>query len=418
VGFRVVSSEEDDVRKQFRVIEELPQPGHFYSVKDGPALAAALGRALRPSLRVSVETVGNEPVRSLQVGRPGLGPVDLFSKPGLEPGGYKLVAQLGRRVERDLVVNRGDALLVRLGLKDGAPVVERMLANDGLYPRKPGDDGSWFLSSIRNGLGGAKLDRIELWTTLERAVSSQETALEMVRPHEAWFEVSPAPDAAPVAFSQRWSSRSGFPAPFWGVRVAGWPPVKGSTRHARPLLTGWWEADLDSPYTTAEVTVVKDGFLARQVNAGDLQSVVIENVGVENHRVQTGDNAAGDAVFERRSCLVVRLSVPSGQRVWIRPLGLRFDGAEHRFYTAANRYTGLFWTVTRDQAELKLRTIALVSLTDFQKRAAARGNRVQLTDLPAPDASDSGPGLVPADTPGLDTAVPLQEALPATRPTP
>jgi hypothetical protein len=237
----------------------------------------------------------------------------------------------------------------------------------------------------------------------------------MIRPREAWFEVEPAPGAAVGPFSQRWSTRSGFPAPFWGVRVCNWPVQDGSTRPSRPVLRSWWDPDLDSPYSTAEVTVVKDGFFARQVNVGNLPSVVIEHVGIEDHRVQTGETPSGEPVFEKRTCLVVRVAVPDGQRIWVRPLGVRYDGAEHRFYNAAHRYTGLFWTITRDQAELNLRRLALISLTDFQKRATGSGHHLALTDLLAPDASDTGPGLLPPDAPGTEDTLPRQEPLPAAR---
>lgn len=414
VGFRVVSAEEDEVRKQFQVIEQLSQPGHFYSVKDGLALTAILTRALRPNLQIAVETAGNEPVQSLSVNRDGY--TDQFSRPGLSPGGYKLVAQLGGRVERDLTIKRGDALIARLGLKEGKPTIDRVLANDGSFPAVPSGDRSWFLSAVRNGLSSASHDQLELWATLEKDVREDETALEMLRPRESWFEVEPAPGSEQEPFAQRWTTRYGLPAPFWGVRVSDWPRSAGTPTPARPILRSWWDPDQSSPYTTALVQLADfrsaDEILAREVRVDDLPPLIVEGVAIEKHRVQIGEVASDEPVFAERSCLVVRLTLPPGQRFYVRPIGLRPDGAEHRFYTRANRYTAMFWTVTDDQAELNLKGLAVVSLTRFQERARKRGYLAELKTLPAPASTDLGPALIPHENSDTESSVPGVEALP------
>src|SRR5262249_33851636 len=138
VGYKLPDAEEVEARKQFRVIEELPRPGHFYAVKDAARLASTLALALRPSLRCTVETLGNVPVEALTVGRPGENP--RWSEPGLTPGGYKLVARAGGRQERDLIVGRGDLLLVRMSERAGAAVaVERELYSGDTRPKTDGE---------------------------------------------------------------------------------------------------------------------------------------------------------------------------------------------------------------------------------------------------------------------------------------
>ena len=116
------------------MIEALPIPGKFYEVNEAGELADALSKALRPSLRASVETVGNVPFRPLSVGSTG---ADWrWSEPGLPPGGYRLVARAGERVEREITLNRGDLLLVQLAER-GAVDLERVLFTDEL-PQRPG----------------------------------------------------------------------------------------------------------------------------------------------------------------------------------------------------------------------------------------------------------------------------------------
>ena len=95
---------------------------------------------------------------------------------------------------------------------------------------------------------------------------------------------------------------------------------------------------------------------------------------------RAGDGVGGDAkvevspgIYRDESCLLVRLHYPEGKPYWVRPQGLRTEGAEHRFYKSANKYTGLFWPVTPDQADVTLEGLGLVSLAEFKARCERRG---------------------------------------------
>ena len=62
------------------------------------------------------------------------------------------------------------------------------------------------------------------------------------------------------------------------------------------------------------------------------------------------------------------------------PESLGAVGQEHRFYTQAGKYTGIFWNVTKEQAQA-LKSLTLVSVEAAKKKAVA----VPKLELGAPD---------------------------------
>jgi hypothetical protein len=231
---------------------------------------------------------------------------------------------------------------------------------------------------------------------MEKLPSPRETALEMVKPREIWMEVGPS-SASEGAYAQRWAYLVGLPSPCWGVLVPAWPKMPGSESPARPTVRAWWDPDQEAPFTSEVVKLADfastDEIPAREVKVGN-RSVFIEGVMVETRRVETSPG-----VFQEEPCLVVRLRHAEGDPFWALPRGLRPEGAEHRFYSRANRYTGVFWPVTRDQADVALTGLGLVSLAEFKARAERRGYRLERPAAGAPDARDTGPNLVSFDEP-------------------
>jgi hypothetical protein len=399
VGYKLSDADEVEAREQFKVIEGLPRPGRFFAVREAGRLASALARALRPSLRATVETLGNVPVASLSVGRAGGNP--RWSEPALAPGGYKLVARAGVRRERELVVNRGDLLLARIAERPGGGVaIERELWSGDAEPNDRERVTGWRFSVVRNARAGQNRDRLELWSTLEKFPSARESALEMVKPREFWTEVVPGNAATAASYAQRWAYQPGLPAPCWALRVPSWPSAEGdpTPATARPTVRVWWDPDQEASYTTAVVRLADyastDEIPAREVRA-EGASVAIEGVTVEDRRVEV---APGE--WRERSCLVVRLRHEPGKPFEARLLGLQPEGAEHRFYTAANKYTGIFWNVTRDQAGVALDGLGLVSVAGLKARAERRGYTAEWRSPGAPDPRATGPDLVPFDDAG------------------
>ena len=94
-------------------------------------------------------------------------------------------------------------------------------------------------------------------------------------------------------------------------------------------------------------------------------------------------------------CLVVRLSYPAGKPVWVETEGMDDDvaGHEHRFYTRANKYTGVFWPVAPDAARAKLRALRLVSVDRFKNDQRGATRRVELSLEGFPDLKLPVPSL-------------------------
>ncbi len=394
IGYKLPDAEAVTARQQFQVIEELPRPGRFFSVKEADQLAGTLAQALRPNLRCSLQSMANIPVEALTVGR--VGDNDRWSKSSPLLGGYKLVTQAGARLEREIIVNRGDLLLVTLTGQDTVSA-ERGLFSGDTSPRDRREQATgWRGAIVRNGRVG---EGIEVWTTLEKLATTKESALEMIKPREVWMEAQPlGASASPIA--QRWSYQTGLPAPAWALRVPSWPMP------ARPALQVWWDAAQEATFTSEVVRLSDfrstDEIPARPVKVDGL-TIELEMVSVETRKVEVSPG-----VYRDESCLLIRLHYPEGKPYWVRPQGLRTEGAEHRFYKSANKYTGLFWPVTLDQADVALEGLGLVSLAEFKARCERRGCVLEQQARGTPDPRDKGPGLVPyPDTsPALDLAMP------------
>jgi hypothetical protein len=107
---------------------------------------------------------------------------------------------------------------------------------------------------------------------------------------------------------------------------------------------------------------------------------------VEQHYVETRPGQR-----ELKSCLVVRMSHAPDRPVRARPAGLGFEGEEHRYYSGAARYTGLFWPVTEEGAGKALRNLGIISVTAFKRDAEQRGYYLEMNKLGPPQANDVRP---------------------------
>jgi hypothetical protein len=91
---------------------------------------------------------------------------------------------------------------------------------------------------------------------------------------------------------------------------------------------------------------------------------------------------------------VVRLRNDPGDAHFVRPRGFTPVGAEHRFFTKAGKYTGLFWEVTTDQAAVGLQELEVISVKEFKERAERRGFVGERAVAGSPDPRDLGPDRV------------------------
>jgi hypothetical protein len=404
IGFRVTNIEMTKAKEQFEVVKDLPVPGKFYTVNDGPELAGTLHKVLRQKLRYWIDLRDNAPLRGdgsdlLYLSEDDAN--DQWLSGGLEPGTYKLRVLTSRRLTRSIALEPGDRMLIELNPDRGqgpgseAPEFERLLYSQAYFPWKPAAEKKrWRLAVVQNQWVA---DRgVQLLVTLEEKDDPGANVLQQIKPVKTWVEVVTPKGSAPIC--QRWHYQAGYPAPAWGVDVPQWPRRPGAGGQGgppvRPELRVWWSPDQE-PYGAYlehghDFTTPQE-IVAKTVSLKD-QDVVIESVRVEPHRVEVRP-AEGDrpAVRETRNCLVVRVAHVPGRPVWVRLRGLNLLGEEHRFYDSAGKYTALFWPATGGDAAKLLQSIEVFSLTAFKKRAEERAFVLHLKNLYEPQADDERP---------------------------
>jgi hypothetical protein len=111
----------------------------------------------------------------------------------------------------------------------------------------------------------------------------------------------------------------------------------------------------------------------------------LESVAIEDHWVE---DRMGQK--EKKSCLVVRMAYAKDKPVWVKVAGNGWspEGAEHRFYLDANKYTGLFWGPKVRESLAKL---SFISLDSFKRDATRRGFYLELKDAKVPEPRDDRP---------------------------
>jgi hypothetical protein len=316
-----------------------------------------------------------------------------------------------------LRIREGDGIVVHVKSQDNRFIFERDLysgAKDFVEGRRSKKDKDWIAAVHQKRYGSPdsplpsiygksfRDQSLQLMATLEKETErtivphgNRETkeTMDQPRPRLVHFEVSTADGktAGPMCYS----ALPGYPAPAWSLDLPKWPGL-GSA----PVVHVWWsDKDLrfgqntDLSYTVLLRRDVPGGFVVSdqpqpiqvkpQAAADD--KIVLESIRIEELPVET---TAGGAV-QPSSCLVIRLSYPENKPYMVRIRTA--DGsteyyAEHRWYSQAQKYTGIFpgWT----EPELKnLQALELISIEAFKANAA----KVHFEDLGAPDRGSRRP---------------------------
>jgi hypothetical protein len=392
VGFRMPAKEEAQGWKQFQVVRSLFPPGAFCTVSESESLAEALDAALRQRLRYWVETCNHQdvkgmPVRGLEVSRTGEN--NQWYPGELDPGNYFLQVNADEQIDKEIALNRGDHLLVRVAKTDAGLEMRQVAYGQEDFSWKPAQlSGAWRATLLQNQRIGN--DRLQMLLGLEPNGEPSGKVLSIMRPDQAWIEILPTHATASL-FRIDWSSCWGYPSAAWRLNVPQWP-CDDQKELAGSQVKMWWsfrggsapDAVLHRPGDFANLSELHD----REVVIRG-QKVLVESVGVEDHAVQTGPDQRA-----QQTCLVVRLRYPSDQTVWVKPWGDETVGAEHRFYRDIGHYVGLFWPVTKDSVDESLRRLELISLETFKRSSQEHSNTIEFNKLPAPDPNDVGPQAV------------------------
>ena len=132
VGFNFAEGEEEKAYEQFKVIEGLPLPGSFVSIRDADKLAAELEKGLRRKVRYWVDQedggrLPEVPEAGLDVS-PNGGNDSWFTLPDkIASSGFKVRVQTNRRWQQDISVGPGELLPLQvLAAEDGRHELPRL----------------------------------------------------------------------------------------------------------------------------------------------------------------------------------------------------------------------------------------------------------------------------------------------------
>ena len=393
IGYRADPAERDQVRAQFEGVKKFHEPGLFETADASHDLIAKLELAMQPALRYTItqgenRTVDDSPlgfeVQDVQAGSLGKPRV-------LESGSYQLRLRTTDDPSCRFIINDGDWLLVRITNTLRGPSFDRDLYSNVVFGvRQPREDSlsGWRLWAIQNQF--VEPSKLQMTATFEKRSDRREPILQVVRPREIWFDLKPVGDDSPRSgTSLRVADQWGYPAAAWKLDVSGWPATPGSSSPATPVLQVWWDADNEAVPAALierrrEFTLNDD--LGGYRFAIDGLPGTIESVQVEDHEVDVGKGTK-----ETRACLVVRVAYPKNRPIWARPYGLAIEGSEHRLYEHDGKYTGLFWPVTRTQADTALQRLGFISIEAFRRDAQRRGATLRLDNLETPGSQDVPP---------------------------
>jgi hypothetical protein len=391
VFYEPPENEKKAILDNFKCIEDKtwPTPGKMYLEEDADKLTAYLLRALRPNLRYWVENPdGTAPPGlndSLEVSQKGSN--YQWIPGGLAAKSYNLWAQQTDRDRQKINFERGDMLLLQLTPKLR---FERLLFSDEFPGKIKEKNDAWRLTPLQNQKVG---DRgLQMLLTLEKQpdqnAATVNITLQQVKPQEAWFEIQPT-NMVKGLFGVRWGYQYGYPAAAWGFDVPDWPQALGSPIPASPRVQAWWseqEADSSKVLQQGPDFSIGSDLINHNIQVED-DKVIIESVRVEDHLVEV---VRGQKP-ELQSCLVVRMEYPPNKPVWAKVTGgWNIEGYEHRFYQAANKYTGLFWPVPAKGAD-NLTKLSVISLDAFKRQAKQRGFYIDLKDAQVPESGDYRP---------------------------
>jgi hypothetical protein len=380
-------------------LPQLDIPGSFVLANNLSELIATLRRGIRQRLTYDIlkqpdwTAVNEEP---LEVTEPG--ELDRWWIKGLDKGTYKLRIHADRRYEKEIDLNKGDRIVAKLidGDDGGIDFLAALYSDRPEFVRKAQEDAKlWRLSVLSDQRRRVEdAEQLHLFTTLERKNPEHGGVerLRQLKPDRVWFrlEVNAVPDPA-TAFAVRWRERILYPAPAWQLDVPRWVNDPGGDGLARPVLRAWWREEDASPLPGLDLPFNAPGdpgVLPRSCEVGRGGTVILESIGIEDHHVEFEPGAAA----EIHPCLVVRLSFPKDRPYIVDPRSLarlEIVGYRHQLYSRAGKYTGLFWSVTRDRLR-DLEGLHLISLDELESEAEKAGSSARI-QLPIPRVEDSLP---------------------------
>jgi hypothetical protein len=392
--------------------------GKFFPVENTDKLVEELKRQII-QIRFHVDEKGGELILPPNTRKPREGyevsPDKTNPRPvAVTPGEFNVFLQT-YRLKRDFLaqpvyVGPGESLTLRLAeTPDGrgfyfrrdvyvdSPTIKDLnLARERTeVERHDQKNKSWVLAVLQNQASTSKRDGLEMMVSLEERDLTNVALLGMTRPRFVWFRTSVASNPKELVPGLRFYPLADYPAPCYRLEYVNWPKDKETKEPSPPLLDVWWNdhplpegkfvvRPADRPFTRLTEFPVK----IRPGDQPEPTTVVIESITYERrpYAVQPNEPETKDV-----ECLVVRLRYPVGSQPFFVQLPEKENvGAEHKFYTSAGMYTGIFWNVSERNAD-ELKSLTVYSVEGVLKEA----NHVGPLKLKKPD--DKAPPPKPHD---------------------
>ena len=386
VGFKVKSSEQAKARQQFEIVKSFSPPGKYFEVREATKLAETLQSVLHQRIRYWVDDYANESLAPDRVAvEAGLQNSKAVWYPKeLAPGSYSLWTNVSPK-PFSMFLNRGDRLVVEIDKTSGQVVCHRAGTLDADFANKPTKSAAgWKVAAMENRIEHAAR-QLSLLIGLEKITAENPSAVEMLRPHDIWFEVRESGSSKPKQ-PLTWHVNRQFTIPTWRVDVPDWKARGLNNSPATPVVDVWWSpARPTSPAVSWERGRDYEKLSQLQGRTMDVDGVeiLIESISVESRIVESKADTE-----ERKPCLVVRLKHSSDKKFWVKPSGLNYEGQESRMYEDIGSYTGVFWPIVPDQVDEIITGLSVYSLRDLKHQAESRGFHVQLNNMQTPRADE------------------------------
>jgi hypothetical protein len=316
---------------------------------------------------------------------------------GLGPGTYKIVLQANRlqkAIEQRVRVERGDSLILELVPSGDGKGFQFRRKNyvdsstitkfNSLVVHRDLMDIGWTFSVVQNQKIENRFtrDAVQMMAVLERHEErpARNTAVQQLRPKHVWYEVTTEEDPAKPVPGLRFYPLADYPAPCYSLDIGVWPPGR------KGRLEVWWNEDvlpdcgiLRRTTGTKVAEMAPRSMEVRPTDQDERTRIVIESIQQERRTVEVRPGEVKKDV----DCLVVRLRYPvteKGKPFFVQLPDDVADGFEHRFYTEAGKYTGIFWNVSKEKAD-KLEFIKIYSV----EGAHRKGHHLEPLSLGAPN---------------------------------
>ena len=385
IGFRAVAEEEEDMKSQFSIIEQIDPPGNFVSVKSLDSLISKVGIFLSTSASVRIEDLNNfKPFglenKSLEISKFGSG--DRWISEGLKPGFYNCKLKDFPAINKDIKLEQNDKLLIGVDKSDSNYPFQfkRLLISEIDYARRPSiEKQNWRASILSNKLVNKNC---KLFAVLEKKYDPREVLFSQIKPKEVWWELKTNNKLDLPRYKV--SKFYDFPAQSWTIESFNWPSDSLNSVQSSPIVSLWWNSDQETSFISKldkgiDFNTWSD--LEGKKIQIDGKTIMISSCCIQscNVRNKKGFN-------ESQNSMVISIIHPLNMSLMIKLEGLNYLNKETYWFKGSGQ-TVLILGPVELTAPLPS-GIIFSSVDQMKKNAESRGMFLEFCDLPTPDLND------------------------------